>query len=67
MALASVGRQQQARAQLHQLAQLNSTNNWEFNEWFHGQTSEAAGMPGQSWNAAMYLLASQCLEKAIFP
>jgi glycogen debranching enzyme len=67
MALAGVGRRVEAREQLHKLAQLNSLNQWEFNEWFHGQTGEASGMPGQSWNAAMYLLASRCLEEKIFP
>jgi glycogen debranching enzyme len=67
MALAGVGRRAEARKQLHKLAQLNSLNQWEFNEWFHGQTGEASGMPGQSWNATMYLLASRCLEEKIFP
>jgi glycogen debranching enzyme len=67
MALADAGLKQEARAELYKLAQMNRLHDWQFNEWFHGKTGEACGMPGQSWNAAMYLLASRCLEEKIFP
>lgn len=36
-------------------------NGWEFNEWFQGQTGEPMGMPRQSWNAALYILAYRTL------
>ena len=67
MALAGSGRKAEAFAELVKLARLNSLHNWEFNEWFHGKTGEPRGMPGQSWNAAMYLLASRSLQEKIFP
>ncbi|SNB47350.1 glycoside hydrolase 100 family protein [Geobacter sp. DSM 9736] len=46
---------------LEGLARASSLNGWEFNEWLHGRTGEALGMPGQSWNAALYILAYQAL------
>ena len=44
------------------MARANQVNDWEFNEWFQGQTGRPLGMPGQSWNAAMYLLAFRALH-----
>jgi len=66
MALAGAGREAQAREALSQLAQANSLNDWEFNEWLHGETGEPRGMVGQSWNAAMFLLARAALNRKIF-
>ena len=57
MLLARLGRRQEALVELEYLARANQVNNWEFNEWFHGQSGEAMGMPGQSWNAALFILA----------
>ena len=51
--------------ELERFAKINSINNWEFNEWFHGKTGKPMGMPGQSWNAAMFILAYQCLKNDI--
>jgi hypothetical protein len=48
------------------LARANEKNGWEFNEWFHGATGEAMGMPGQSWNAATFLLAETALHSPVF-
>lgn len=48
--------------ELEALAKLNQKNNWQFNEWFHGQSARPRGMPKQSWNAAMYLLAGDFLN-----
>lgn len=48
--------------ELVRFAEVNKINNWEFNEWFHGKTGRPLGMPGQSWNAAMFLLAYHCLK-----
>jgi hypothetical protein len=41
-------------------------NSWEFNEWFHGVSGTPCGMPGQSWNAAMFFLACRALERPVF-
>jgi len=43
-----------------------SVNGWAFHEWFHGRTGEPRGMPGQSWNAAAYILAERSLERSLF-
>ncbi|HEY3308975.1 MAG TPA: glycoside hydrolase 100 family protein [Desulfuromonadaceae bacterium] len=57
MLLARLGREKEALTELEYLARANQVNNWEFNEWFHGQSGKAMGMPGQSWNAALFILA----------
>jgi glycogen debranching enzyme len=56
------GRGDEALAEMERLAALNGINAWEFNEWFHGRTGVPGGMPGQSWNAALFLLAAAALE-----
>jgi len=66
LALAATGRLQSARRALLHLAEANRANDWQFNEWFHGQTGTALGMPGQSWNAAMLLLARRALSERVF-
>jgi len=66
MALAAAGKPRRAREELARLARVNEVNGWEFNEWFHGQTGAARGMPRQSWNAAAFLLARRALEERIF-
>lgn len=66
LALASVGKVSHARKELEKLAQANYVNDWAFQEWFHGQSGEPNGMMGQSWNAAMFLLARYGLDKKIF-
>ena len=40
-----------------------------FLEWLHGQTYEPCGMPGQSWNAAAFLLAWRAVQEGttLFP
>jgi hypothetical protein len=53
----------QAGEALAQLAEANRVGGWEFNEWLHGQSGAPSGMAGQSWNAAMYLLAYEHLRK----
>ncbi len=59
--LESLGRREEAWRELEKLALLNRAGNWEFNEWFHGLTGEPMGMPGQSWNAALFILAYRVL------
>ncbi|MEO6147910.1 MAG: glycoside hydrolase 100 family protein [Sulfuriferula sp.] len=66
MALAALGKTLPAAQLLDQLARVNAINNWQFNEWFHGKTGEPSGMPGQSWNAAMFLLAHHALTNKVF-
>jgi glycogen debranching enzyme len=65
LALMQVGKPQLARAELLQLARLNSLDDWRFTEWFHGNTLEPKGMAGQSWNAASFLLARQAVERGL--
>ncbi len=59
--LAKLGRTGEAWGELEKLAEANRVNDWEFNEWFHGQTGEPMGMARQSWNAALYILAYRTL------
>lgn len=61
MLLAKLGREKEAWQELERLAVANRVNQWEFNEWFQGQTGAPMGMPRQSWNAAMYVLAFRAL------
>jgi len=63
MALVDAGRLEDARAGLVALAHACRLNGWEFNEWLHGQTGEPSGMPGQSWNAAAFLLADRAVAE----
>lgn len=65
--LAKLGQKKAAEAALEKLAEANSLNNWEFNEYLHGQTGKPMGMLGQSWNAATYLLAYFTVKSGQFP
>jgi len=69
MLLARLGKTREAWAELEKLARANRVNNWEFNEWFQGQTGEPMGMARQSWNAALYILAYRTLAdgRRFFP
>jgi len=46
-----------ATDQLSKLADANEINDWEFNEYLHGQHGTPMGVPYQSWNMAMYIKA----------
>lgn len=59
LALKNLKESKLAEGELLKLAQANKINNWQFNEWLHGKTGKPMGMAGQSWNAAMFLLAFQ--------
>jgi glycogen debranching enzyme len=61
LALDRLGKTEQAWEELEVLALANQVNDWEFNEWFHGTSGAPMGMAGQSWNAAMFLLAYRTL------
>lgn len=67
LALAGLGQASRARAALARLAEANRRDGWCFTEWFDGCTGAAHGMAGQSWNAAMFLLARYGLEQRPFP
>ncbi len=57
-----------AESELIKLARACALNDWQFNEWLHGQTLEPRGMPGQSWNAAAFLMAEYAVRtrQAVF-
>lgn len=67
MALAADGRRQAAEQALHSLARANASGDWGFQEWFHGDNLRPGGMRGQSWNAAMFLLAQEHLAEVELP
>lgn len=62
MALKDAGKDKEAQEELIKLAETNKHGNWGFYEWFHGQTGKAMGKRGQSWNAAMFILAFNHLK-----
>lgn len=65
-ALVRAGRLDEARAQLNRLTEMVRAGRraeWEFNEWFHGLSGRPMGFAGQSWSAAMYLFARDCVER----
>jgi len=62
-ALARAGLGALARGELLKLARANELRDWQFNEWLDGRTLAPSGMPGQSWNAAAFLLACEALGR----
>jgi glycogen debranching enzyme len=56
-ALVAAGRLEQAQRDLVKLARACALRNWSFTEWLQGKTLAPRGMPGQSWNAAAFLMA----------
>jgi Alkaline and neutral invertase len=60
-ALAAAGRLPQARLELLNLARACAVRNWAFTEWLHGTKGTPRGMPGQSWNAAAFLMAEHAV------
>ena len=67
-ALIAAGRVEQAKSELIKLARVCALRNWRFTEWLHGKTLAPRGMPGQSWNAAAFLMAERAVsaDKTIF-
>ncbi len=63
--LLKLKRRKLAWEELGRFAEANKVNDWDFNEWLHGKTGEAKGMGGQSWNAAMFILAFHALQDNI--
>jgi hypothetical protein len=62
-ALAASGRLPQARLELANLARACAVRNWAFTEWLHGTKATPRGMPGQSWNAAAFLMAEHAIAE----
>lgn len=50
-----------AKEELEKLAKANSLNDWEFNEYIHGEYGTPMGIPNQSWNMAMFIYAYKSL------
>jgi glycogen debranching enzyme len=61
-ALAAAGRLEQAQSELVKLARVCALRDWAFTEWLHGKTLAPRGMPGQSWNAAAFLIAEHAVS-----
>jgi hypothetical protein len=40
---------------------------WGFNEWTKAQTAQPSGRDWQTWSAAMYLYAAECVEQQRTP
>lgn len=51
-----------AKSELARLAEANAVNDWEFNEYLHGQHGTPMGAPYQSWNMAMYIKAYKAVN-----
>jgi hypothetical protein len=71
-ALVRAGRRAEAGAALERLAEMNRQSRdgggeWEFNEWFHGRSGRPMGFPLQSWSAAMYVYADECVRRGAVP
>jgi hypothetical protein len=67
LVLARLGLDVQAAAALEAVARANAAADWRFTEWFHGATLEPMGMPGQTWNAAAFLLARHAVDGGAQP
>jgi glycogen debranching enzyme len=61
-ALVAAGDVERAKVELVKLARVCALRNWSFTEWLHGKTLAPRGMPGQSWNAAAFLMAEHAVS-----
>ncbi len=69
-ALVKVGWMQEAENLLGDLAAANRLGvreDWEFNEWLHGETGHPMGYPYQAWSAAMYVYAYHAVKSGKTP
>jgi hypothetical protein len=66
-ALVECRRHQEAHLELLKLASACAVRNWDFAEWLHGRTFAPRGMPGQSWNAAGFLIAENAVLRRANP
>lgn len=68
--LAQTGRTELANQELVRLAEANRLGlyeEWEFNEWLHGQTGRPMGKAHQAWSAASYIAAYKALQQDSIP
>lgn len=68
----AAGRHNLARRKLLALTDLvrmhrRESLTWGFNEWVKAQTGDPAGCDWQSWSAAIYLYATECVERQCTP
>jgi glycogen debranching enzyme len=63
VALAAAGHLPEAQLELAGLARACAVRNWAFTEWLHGTKATPRGMPGQSWNAAAFLMAERAVAE----
>ncbi|MGB7549266.1 MAG: glycoside hydrolase 100 family protein [Terracidiphilus sp.] len=67
-ACVAAGRMDLARRKLLALTELvkpwhENEAEWGFNEWIHAQTGQPSGRDWQTWSAAMYLYAAECVQQ----
>jgi hypothetical protein len=61
-ALVAAGRSELAQKEVVKLARVLALRKWAFTEWLQGKTLAPRGMPGQSWNAAAFLMAEHAVS-----
>ncbi len=71
-ALVAAGRPRLAEQRLLALTRLvqparTLDDGFGFNEWFNAHRGEPRGQDGQTWSAAMYLYAAECVERRRTP
>jgi glycogen debranching enzyme len=69
-ALVKAGRLAEAERQLERLAEANRQGlhqEWEFNEFLHGQTGRPIGALGNAWSAGMYVYAHAAVRRGAVP
>jgi hypothetical protein len=71
-ACVAAGRMGLARRKLESLAKLvkpwhEDEAEWGFNEWIKAQTGRPCGRDWQTWSAAIYLYAAECVEQKRTP
>ena len=71
-ACVAAGRTELARRKLLALTELvkpwhENQAEWGFNEWIKAQTAQPSGRDWQTWSAAMYLYAAECVEQQRTP
>lgn len=71
-ACVAAGRMELARRKLLALTELvkpwhENEAEWGFNEWIKAQTGRPSGRDWQTWSAALYLYAAQCVQRQDTP
>jgi len=71
-ALVAAGKDKLAKTKLYALTDLISTSRdktlkYGFNEWYKAQTGQPMGQDWQTWSAALYLYAVECVAKKSTP